>query len=383
MNKKYQAIVIGGGYFGCSAAYHLAKSGVSTLLIEKDEITRGASGSNFGNVQVQDATMGLSLELTIQGFERMKHMEKNLGRKIGYRMQPSLIAAEKESHLPELEKLFREKKEAGLDIKWVEGKKLQEIEPNLAPGSVIAASYYEQGVIYPFHYMYALVGEGRKCGLEVLEKAPVSEILVEGGRCKGVILSTGETIHAEHVIVSAGGATRKLCGPLGLDVPVYEVKAESFVTEAIKPFMRTYYSSAAFFAEAHDLEKSATSLCISQSHFGNILLAETTKPYNMVKKELWDTTSIEHCENIRRRLIHFFPALRDIKILRSWVTPSPFTNTCLPCFGKSPIKGLILAAGFKSSVVLSAIVGEIISDLVIKDTCSYDLTEFMSQVKLG
>ena len=66
MREEYDAIVLGGGYFGCSAAYHLSKSGIHTLLVEKNEIASGASGANFGNVQVQDSNMTASLQGTAQ-----------------------------------------------------------------------------------------------------------------------------------------------------------------------------------------------------------------------------------------------------------------------------------------------------------------------------
>jgi len=51
-----EAIVVGGGLVGSSIAYHLTRAGVSTLLIEQGDLASGASGANFGNVQVADAT---------------------------------------------------------------------------------------------------------------------------------------------------------------------------------------------------------------------------------------------------------------------------------------------------------------------------------------
>ena len=211
MRNKYGAIVIGGGYFGCACSYFLAKAGVPTLLLEEKEISRGASGANFGNVQVQDASMGQSYELTLAGFARMKTMTEELGCDIGYQSYPSLIGAESEEHLPELERLFQEKKEAGLDVYWLEGDALQEAEHNLAPGTVLAASYFEQWRVYPFHYQYALVRQGRRYGLEVREFSTVSSLLVEGGVCTGVMLADGTTVRAEHVIVTSGAGTRPLC----------------------------------------------------------------------------------------------------------------------------------------------------------------------------
>ncbi|MEI7885472.1 MAG: FAD-dependent oxidoreductase [Clostridia bacterium] len=382
MKKNYQAIVIGGGYFGCSSAYNLAKASISTLLLEKNEITSGASGANFGCVQVQDASPGLSLELTLAGFAKMKTMEKELNRDIGFNLQGSLIAAEYEHHLPELQQLYQTMRGSGLNIQWLEGERLYQMEPNLKNGSIRAATYFEQGRIYPFHYMYAQIARGKEYGLDVAENTAVAELLMENGKCTGVILVDGNAIRAEQIVITAGAWTRELCKKAGLDVPVYSVKAEAFVTEAIEPFLRNYYSSAGFFAEAHSQESAAMSLCIGQSHYGNLLIGETSKPENMVSADLADNTSMEHCRRVKQKVAEFFPALENIKILRSWVTASPYTDTCLPVFGKSAIPGLIVAAGFKSCAVISPMVGEIIADLVARDSCKYDLSEFIGQSKL-
>ena len=77
--------------------------------------------------------MGLSYELTLAGFRRMQTMERELQADIGYESYPSLIAAEQEAHLPELRRLFQEKKEAGLDVHWLEGEALYQAEPESGP----------------------------------------------------------------------------------------------------------------------------------------------------------------------------------------------------------------------------------------------------------
>jgi sarcosine oxidase subunit beta len=378
---EYEAIVVGAGYFGCSIAYHLARAGAPVLLVDSGEIGSGASGANFGNVQVQDSNMGLSFTLTLEGFERMRGMEAELGIDIGYRSMPSLIGAECEAHIPELRKLYEEKKEAGLDIHWLTGRPLAEAEPNLAEGSLIAATYYEQGSVYPFHYLYALVKRGRENGLEILENLRVKELYMQGGKCGGIVLETGETLRCRQVVAAAGGGTRALCRSAGLDVPVFTVKAEAMITEALKPFLRTCYSSAAFFAEAHSQDNGAMSLCAVQSHFGNVILAETAKPPAWVKEEYRDASSLFHLRSIHEKVLHFFPALEKVQILRSWVTSSPYTESCDPVLGPSGVDGLIIAAGFKSAVILSAVTGAIVRDLVIDGNCAYDLSPFTSQIR--
>ena len=51
MKKNADAIIIGGGLFGCSTALHLAMHGMSVIVLEKDHVGRHASGVNAGGVR--------------------------------------------------------------------------------------------------------------------------------------------------------------------------------------------------------------------------------------------------------------------------------------------------------------------------------------------
>ena len=63
--------IIGGGYTGLQAAYHLAKSGVSVVLIEACRFGDGASGRNGGQLGTGQRWWPEELEETI-GYERSK-----------------------------------------------------------------------------------------------------------------------------------------------------------------------------------------------------------------------------------------------------------------------------------------------------------------------
>lgn len=376
MKEKYDVIVVGGGYFGCSCAYHLAKAGVRTLLLEEKEISSGASGANFGNVQVQDSELGISLEMSIDGSRRMAAMEDELGCDLQYGVQPNLIGAETEEHFAALRELYQGKKDSGLNIEWLEEEQIRQIEPNMRKGRVLAATNYMQGRVYPFLYLYGLIRKGKNYGLTVKEHTPVSRLWSQAGRCIGVVLSDDSVIHAENVVIAAGSKTRELCLTSGLSVPVYSVKAEAIITEQIQPYIMSYYSSAGFFAEAHGQDNASTSLCFFQSNHGNIIVGETTKPHKLVAAEAQDLTSMEHTSVIHEQLLDFYPGLKKINLLRSMVTASPFTENNLPCLGKSRLPGLLLCAGFKSAVVMSPVAGQLISDLVTKDSTAYDIEDF-------
>ena len=43
MKTHVKALVVGGGAVGCGIAYHLAKAGWDTMLVERDELTAGST----------------------------------------------------------------------------------------------------------------------------------------------------------------------------------------------------------------------------------------------------------------------------------------------------------------------------------------------------
>src|SRR6185295_4294360 len=51
--RSADVVIIGGGIVGCSAAYFLAKQGVSVALFEKGRVAGEQSGRNWGWVRQQ------------------------------------------------------------------------------------------------------------------------------------------------------------------------------------------------------------------------------------------------------------------------------------------------------------------------------------------
>ena len=51
MVETADVVIVGGGLHGCSAALHLARRGVASMVIEKDHVGRHASGVNAGGVR--------------------------------------------------------------------------------------------------------------------------------------------------------------------------------------------------------------------------------------------------------------------------------------------------------------------------------------------
>ena len=50
MSKKHDVVIIGAGAIGCSIAYHLARRGITSTIIEKEYIGARASGKAWAVV---------------------------------------------------------------------------------------------------------------------------------------------------------------------------------------------------------------------------------------------------------------------------------------------------------------------------------------------
>ena len=364
----YDVIVIGGGYVGTSIGYYLSKAGIKTLLLEEEEIGVKASGGNYGCIQVQDANLGDSLKMTLEGYEMALDLENELRMDLELCKQYSLIFGENEREMEELIKLYQGKKDAGLDVHFHSGKEIGEMEPYLNASSILGGSGCMQSALYPFKLLYGFVKRGKEKGLTVRNHAKVESFLEEGSRVVGVRLSTGEEIRGTKVVIAAGAYTRGLGKKLGLDLPVHFIKGEAFVTEAVPVRVSSYLSSAAFFTEVHGDEGGAgCSLALRQAPSGHVYIGETAVDVGEDPYRMSTLPSEFHIREMSKKAIYYLPFLKDVKVLRSWAVPSPATPDFEPVLRVEREGSLIVAAGFKSCVVVTCWIGEQVKGMVLNN----------------
>jgi len=372
MDKKTGVIVIGGGYFGSSITYHLALRNIRTVLIEKGELGDGSSGSNFGNIQVQDAEAGISVQMALESFSLWKEMSKLLNMDIGYRSWGSLILATSQEEWDYLRKIQTLKLRQGLKVSFLNPLQIKNIEPCLSTDYVYGGSFSIEANINPFKLIFAFARRARETGAVIMQNTKVEDFIIEQNEIKGVVTNRGE-IRADLVILTTGAWTKQICKRLNLNIPVEYVYAEAFVTETLPLMLNDYISLASFFTEAHGKKDSVTSLCCTQTLSGNILIGETTHPGD--NEEILNgrlrKSSNNHFSRIPIEMKKYFPKLLGCKVIRSWRTVSPYTKQNRPVFGFIGPKGLFVASGFKSAVIMLPIVGQIVADIVTKGKSSY------------
>jgi sarcosine oxidase subunit beta len=168
-------------------AYHLAQAGMRTLLVEQGDLASGASGANFGRVQVQDAELGLSLELTLRSFARFATLEAELDYDLGYRTAGYLLLIENERQWAVMAERAAALQAAGVDVQLIDGEEVSRLEPHLSPETLAGALYHaEEAELNPFALVHAYARRGRDRGMEVWTHTQVTSIESQGGRISGV-----------------------------------------------------------------------------------------------------------------------------------------------------------------------------------------------------
>ena len=372
-NPSWDAIVVGAGLVGSSVAYHLAKAGVRTLLVEQGDLASGASGANFGRIQIQDSEFGLSLELSLRSFARHRTLEEELAFDLDYRTSGYLLLIENQNQWAVMEERAQALQEAGIGVQLLDREEVCRLEPHIAPETVIGALYHpHEAELNPFSLVYAFALRGRDHGLEVWPHTSVTRLEVQGNRVTGV-QTQHRRLSAGSVVLACGAWTRGLGLTAGLDIPLPWVHGEAVITEQLPPVVHNAMLTASFFEETEGTEGQTVAFCLCQRPEGNTILGEAAFISDRLSRRMTSTAIPAIVAEARRRL----PILNRTRILRGWAIPVTFTPDNRPLLGPVPgLEGLVIASGLKSTIILTPIVGELVAEMITGREVDPRLSEF-------
>jgi D-amino-acid dehydrogenase len=222
----YDAIVIGGGVVGASTAYHLARAGVHTLLIDRSDAGRATDAgagilSTAANVDHAEPIERFEARAAAYYSVLIEHLREDEAGDTGYAACGSLSVAIDDAELAHLREIM-----AGMR-RWRAAKDhgYAEIGPDAASAlfpplaRVKGAIHCGRGARVDGRLLAgALLCAAGKRGLEV-RHAAVADLVVEHGAVAGV-RSAGERIVCGHVVIAAGAWSKELGARLGIEIPV-------------------------------------------------------------------------------------------------------------------------------------------------------------------
>ncbi len=214
----FDAIVVGGGIVGLSAAWRLIEGGVKrVMLIEAGLLASGATGLGTGSVHTQ---RWQETDTSLIG--RSKRMMQEISQRSGNLVRLYSIGRLTlvgKGDIGTVHAYGHYLKNAGVDAVELPPDQLSARFPGMDVSDVGVGLYTkDDGTVYPSAFVWAAAGLFRNAGGSIWEGVGVSRVVFEGKRTVGVELANGDVLEAARVIVAAGAWTRKLLERSGLGI---------------------------------------------------------------------------------------------------------------------------------------------------------------------
>ncbi len=225
-------IIVGGGIIGCSVAYHLAKRGVETLLLERHQLTSGSTWHAAGLVgQLRtNANITRLLGYSVELYEKL---ESETGYATGWKRNGGLRLACNVDRWIEVKRQATTARSFGLDMQLLTPQEARDLWPLMTIDDVVGAAYLPtDGQANPSDITQALAKGARLAGAKLIENVAVSDILMEQGRVRGIV-ANGREISCEKLVLCCGLWTQQLAERVGVAVPLAPVRHQYIVTEKI------------------------------------------------------------------------------------------------------------------------------------------------------
>ncbi len=365
MRDRAEIVIVGAGIMGLSIAYHLARAGVTDVVVlDKSYLCGGASGRNGGGVRAQWSSEA-NVRLMQESIRMCRDFANEFKINVWLRQGGYLFVARDEHKRRALEASVKVQTECGLGTRMLTPKQAKKLVPELdiAGGGIVAASYNpDDGVVFPWPFVWGFAQAARKLGVEVETFRDVVAIETRGTHIEAVVTKRIEKngtrgplekIKTHRVINAAGAWSPEIAKLVGVDLPNQPHRHEICSTEPLKPWLRPLVA---------DL---GDGLYFSQSTRGEIVGGVGQK---RVPEGLDQNSSFAFLGLYARSLVRTCPILANVKVLRQWAGCYDITPDANPIVGEvDAIENFFQASGFMGhGFMMAPVMGKLIAQHIRK-----------------
>uniref|UniRef100_A0A8C9VKN1 Sarcosine dehydrogenase, mitochondrial n=1 Tax=Scleropages formosus TaxID=113540 RepID=A0A8C9VKN1_SCLFO len=381
--KTADVVVIGGGSLGCQTLYHLAKMGMTNVvLLERDRLTAGTTWHTAGLLW-QLRPSDVEVELLAHTRQVVSaDLEQETGLHTGWIQNGGLFIASNKQRLDEYKRLMSLGKVYGIESYVLSPAETKDLYPLMNVDDLYGTLYVpKDGTMDPAGTCTTLARASTARGAMVIENCPVTGIQVRTDdmsikRVKAVETPYG-TIETPCVVNCTGVWAEKLGQMAGVNVPLVAMHHAYVVTERIEgiqnmPNVRDHDASVY-------LRLQGDALSVGGYEPNPIFWDEVSDKFAFSLFDLdWDVF-MQHIEGAVNRV----PALERTGIKSTVCGPESFTADHKPLMGEAPeVRGFFLGCGFNSAgMMLGGGCGKELAHWVIhgrpeKDMYGYDIRRF-------
>lgn len=349
-------VIIGGGIIGCSIAYHLAKLGITNVvLLERRQLTCGTTWHAAGLVPQLRATRTLT-ELAKYTSELLKTLEAETGQATGFKQNGSVAVALTEARFEEFKRTGAMGRAFGVEVEFLTPSDIKNKYPLLADKDVVGGLWTpNDGQTNPVDTTQAYAKGAKQRGAKIFENTEVLDIIIESGRAVGVKLMhdgcEGE-LRAGTVVLAAGMWSHWVGRKVGVRLPLQAAEHFYIVTEPIQglpsdlPVLRVPDEWAYYKEDAGKLLLGAFEPIAKPWALQGI-------PRDFFFDELPE--DFDHFEPVLSKAIERVPVLANTGIATWFNGPESFTPDDRYLLGETTeVRDLFVACGFNSIGIQSS-----------------------------
>jgi sarcosine oxidase, subunit beta len=366
MRDRADVVIVGAGIMGLSIAYHLAARGVTRVaVIDRGYLCGGASGRNGGGVRAQWSSEA-NVRLMLESIRMCREFAAKMKINVWLRQGGYLFLARTRALRETLDKSVALQNECGLSTRMLSPREARRVVPELDVEGVQAASYNpDDGVVFPWPFVWGYARAARKLGVEVIDwhevvgfdtkGSSIESVRVRRSGPPGTSIPTDVISIATRRVVNAAGAwSPQIARMLGVELPNRAHRHEICSSEPLKPWLKPLVA---------DLSDG---LYFSQSTRGEIVGGIGNE---YVPPGLDQQSSHAFLGRYARSLTRACPVLGDVKVLRQWAGCYDLTPDANPIVGAvDGVDDFYQASGFMGhGFMMAPVVGKRIADLLVGD----------------
>ncbi|SEH00631.1 Glycine/D-amino acid oxidase [Nonomuraea solani] len=366
-------IVVGAGVVGAACAYYCARAGLDVTVIDRGPVAGGTTGSGEGNILVSDKEPGPELELAVLSNRLWRTLSAHGG--FEFEAKGGLVVAETGEVRAQLTQLAAKQ---GVEHTLVPPDTLRDYEPHLADGLAGGVFYPQDAQVQPMLAAASLLRHGAESfgrgTLRLRLGATVTGFLRSGERVTGVRTSEGDVLGGA-VVNAAGTWGGEVAALAGVNLPVLPRRGFILVTEPLgEPLIRHKVYTAAYVTNvASDSEGLETSAVVEGTPAGTVLIGASRERVGFDR-----TTSVPVLARLAAQAVALFPALREVRAIRSYCGFRPYCPDHLPVIGADPrVPGLYHACGHEGAGIgLAPATGHLLAQVLADERPDLDLRPF-------
>jgi len=374
MTQRASAVIVGGGIWGLSTAYHLARAGSTDVhVLERNGEPFGETTSQAAGLVGQIRATPLMRRAIRYAIDLFTGFERETGHDPGFRQVGSLLLALTPDRMASFEEHVEHANKGGVEARFVDGTEMSRLSPHL-DASRVEGGYFvpDDGYLDPRQCARALCGAAEDLGVRIRPGIAATGLKVRDGRVVGVETDRG-LVEAERVVLTAGPWTGIVAKTVGYEPPMVPIRHQRVTTAPI-PGIPGH----------HPVVRVTDASCYLRPEEGGYLYGffePDPESYDLEKLPAGFRTAdieepVEVMEEARERLATIFPILKELEILAYKRGLTTFAPDGAYLVGPVPqVEGLFAATGCAAlGIAGSAAVGRWLANWVAQGDPGEDLS---------